>query len=139
MDIYQLKNLSEEERLTVFQGEAMRSEEQVYARQLTEIELSEHKEEFAQNSILTAVIEDEFADVKSNYKAKLEPLKEKRKTLLEAIKTRTVQEAGIVHLLPDYDNQMVYVVTKAGDVLHSRRMKPEERQFQIGHQLNKAI
>lgn len=100
MDIFKLKDLSEDERLTVLLGEAITTEEQVYMKPLSPDELSIKKDELTNAAILKAVIEDELAEIKSQYK----------------------------------DN----IVDPLGNVLSSRRMLPEERQFRISS-LNKAV
>jgi len=139
MDIQRLKELSHEDRISVLQGEALKMEEQVYARFLEDAEISGHKDDLAQTSIMIAVLEDELRDIKATYKDKLEPLRLNLKTSLEAIKTRSVQETGIVYLVPDFDEKKVHVVTGKGDVLYTRPMKPEERQYTTTHTLKAAI
>lgn len=138
MDVYRLKDLSEEERQSVLQGEALTVEEQAYMKPLTPEELAIKKDDLATAAILKAVIEDELAEIKSQYKEKLEPLREKVSEAIEAIKNKAVEVKGHVYKLPDYENQMIHIVDSLGQVLSSRRMLPEERQFRI-QQLNKAM
>lgn len=139
MEIYKLKDLSDEERQTVLQGEAISVEEQAYMKPLTPDELSIKKDDLASAAILKAVIEEELAEIKAQYKEKLEPLREKVTEAIQAIKNKAVEVKGNVYKMADYDNQMIHVVDSMGQVLSSRRMLPEERQFRIPATLNKAM
>lgn len=133
MDVHKLKDLSIEDRQSVLQGEALAIEEQVYMRPLTEEEIGQKKDELVQASLLKAVIEEELKNIKEEFKAKIEPLKDQITDSLTAIKNKAIESKGQVYRLPDYDNQMIHTVDNLGIVLSSRRMLPEERQFRIQH------
>lgn len=139
MDIFKLKDLSEDERLTVLLGEAITTEEQVYMKPLSADELSIKKDELANAAILKAVIEDELAEIKSQYKDKIEPLRNIVSESILAIKNKAVEVKGTVYKLADYENQLIHIVDPLGNVLSSRRMLPEERQFRINTPIQKAI
>lgn len=139
MDIYKLKDLSDDERQTVLQGEALSVEEQAYMKPLSPEELAIKKDDLASAAILKAVIEEELAEIKAQYKDKLEPLREKVTEAIQAIKNKAVEVKGNVYKLPDYENQMIHIIDSMGQVLSSRRMLPEERQFRIPAILNKAV
>jgi hypothetical protein len=138
MDIFKLKDLSEEDRQSVLQGESLTVEEHAYMKPLTQDELSIKKDELANAAILKAVIEDELAQIKAQYKDKIEPLREIVNKSIEAIKNKAIEVKGNVYKLADYDNQMIHMVDPLGNVLSSRRMLPEERQFRIST-INKAM
>lgn len=138
MDIYKLKDLSTEERQTVLLGEAAGSEEQVYLRPLTNEELAITREEHANASILIDELTEQFANVKARHKEEIKPIQQKRKTAIAAIRQKAVQITGRVWKLPDHDNMMMHFVTDDGQVLSSRPMLPQERQYRINN-LNKAM
>lgn len=133
MDVHKLKDLSIDDRQSVLQGEALAVEEQVYMRPLTEDEIGQKKDELVQASLLKAVIEEELKNIKEEFKARIEPLKDQITDSLTAIKNKAIESKGQVYRLPDYDNQMIHTVDVMGVVLSSRRMLPEERQFRIQH------
>ena len=137
MDIYKLKEMSEEDRKSVLESESVSIEEHVYTKPLSPEELAIKKDEFANTAMVQAAILDELAEVKAKYKERLEPLKENIKELLNAIRTKSTTQHGKVFRLADYENQMMHTVDPSGNVLSSRRMLPEERQFRI--QSAKAI
>lgn len=138
MDIYKIKSLSAEERQTILVGESIKTEDQVYMKALTNDELQIRRERIVQVSLLKAVIEDEFQQIKDDFKFKLEPLKDEFSQLLDELRVKMVEVTGKVYTLPDHENQMMHFVDEAGNVLSSRRMLPEERQGRLPftHHLN---
>lgn len=139
MDIYKLKDLSPEERQTVFQGEAVSAEEQVYMKTLTPEELHIKREEMSNASILLDQLQADFKEVKDAHKQEVAPVALKRKLSLEAIRLKAIPIQGKVWLVADHDNKMMHSVTDEGYVLSSRPMLPEERQYRIPATLNKAM
>jgi CRISPR/Cas system-associated protein Cas5 (RAMP superfamily) len=131
MDIYQIKNFSDEERQTLLVGESVKVEEQAYMKALSEEELQIRRERIVQVSLLKAVVEDEFQTVKDEFKMKLDPLKEEFSQLLDELRVKMVEVTGKVYTLPDHENQMMHFIDERGNVLSSRRMLPEERQYRI--------
>jgi hypothetical protein len=131
MDIERLKTLSEQDRKAVLESEALAVEEGKYQKPLTNDEVLYYKDILAENSINQAVILDEFQQVKDTYKERLKPIKEVISESLEAIKTRSIEKEGRLYKLADFEDQMIHKVDESGNVIHSRKMLPEERQFRI--------
>lgn len=131
MDIEHLKKLSPEDRKSVLESEAISIEDGKYEKPLTPDEILYYKDELAQSSINQAVILDEFAEIKEEYKERLKPIKEKISESIQAIKYKSVQREGRLYKLADFDDQMIHKVDELGNVIHSRKMLPEERQFRI--------
>lgn len=131
MDIEKLKTLSDEDRKSVLESEAIAIEDGKYEKPLTADEMLYYKDELAVHSINQAVILDEFAEIKEEFKEKLKPIKEKISESIQAIKYKSVQKEGRLYKLADFDDQMIHKVDSLGNVIHSRKMLPEERQFRI--------
>lgn len=131
MNIENLKNLPAEDRRLVLESEAITVEEGKYEKPLTPDEMLYYKDELAVHSINQAVILDEFAEIKKTFKDKLEPIKEKISESIQAIKYKSIQKEGRLYKMADFDDQMIHKVDEAGNVIHSRKMLPEERQFRI--------
>lgn len=138
MDIYRLKDLSQDERQTVLLGEAVKVEEQSYLKPLTPDELHVRREEMANDSILLNEYEAELKEIKDAFKLKMNPVEKRRDEALEAIRLKSISITGKVFMLADHDNKMIHSVTEDGSVLGSRPMLPEERQYRI-NTLNKAM
>lgn len=131
MDIDRLKSLSELDRKAVLESEALAIEEGKYQKPLSKDEVLYYKDELAENSINQAIILDELSQVKDTYKERLRPLKERISECLSAIKTKSIEQEGRLYKLADFDDQMIHKVDELGNVIHSRKMLPEERQFRI--------
>lgn len=131
MDIDRLKSLSDEDRKAVLESEAIAVEEGTYEKPLSQEELAYYKDELAAKSIDQAVILDEIARIKEQYKERLKPIKEAITEAIKAVKYKSVQKEGRLYKLADFDAQMIHKVDELGNVIHSRRMLPEERQFRI--------
>lgn len=141
MDVYQIKNLPDDERLTLLVGENVKVEEQAYMKALTEEELHIRRERIVQVSLMKAVVEDELQQVKDEFKMKLDPLKSEFSQLLDELRVKMVEVTGKVYTLPDHENQMMHFIDERGNVLSSRRMLPEERQYRMPftQQLNVTV
>jgi hypothetical protein len=131
MDVERLKTLTSEDRKSVLESEAIAIEEGKYEKPLTPDELLFYKDELAVHSINQAVIMDEFAEIKKDFKDRLEPIKEKISESIQAIKYKSIQKEGRLYKLADFEDQMIHKVDEFGNIIHSRIMLPEERQFRI--------
>jgi len=138
MDIHRLKDLSSEERQSVFLGEAEGFEEQVFLKPLSTEELAIIREDHSNSSILLDELTEKFSEVKARHKEEIKPINAKRKSALSAIRLKAIQITGKVWKLPDHDNMLMHFVTDDGQHLSSRPMLPQERQFRITN-INKAM
>lgn len=138
MDINRLKTLSAEDRRSVLESEAIAIEEGKYEKPLTEAEIAFRKDNLAEDSINQAVILDEFQKVKQHFKDRLDPIKEKISLTLREIKFKSVETEGRLYKMADFDDQMIHKVDELGNVIHSRKMLPEERQFRIAAMNHKS-
>lgn len=131
MELEKLKTMSAEDRKAVLESEAIAMEEGKYTKPLTHEEIAFYKDELATNSINQAIILDEFAEIKAEYKDKLEPIKKNISESLHAIKFSAIECDGKLYKMADFDTRMIHKVDELGNVVHSRPMLPEERQFRI--------
>lgn len=131
MDVYKIKDLPDDERQTLLLGESIEVNEQAYMKSLSDDELAVRRERIVQVSLMKAVIEDEYQSIKDNFKMKLDPLKLEFGELLDELRVKMVEITGKVYSLPDHDNQMMHFIDIKGNVISSRRMLPEERQYRI--------
>lgn len=138
MELEKLKDMSQQEREDFFDAHSIKSMTQTYSKPLTEGELRQAQEDFAQLAIEKAREDDEFSKVKEEFKSRIKPLNSKISAKLQAIKNRSVEMSGPVHHIPDYDKHTITVYANDGTFVMSRMMRPEERQMHINHQISKA-
>lgn len=135
MDIYQLKRLPPSERAAILEGEKWT--EEVYQRPLEDHEVADKERELAQACIKEAKILSEKKEAMDGFKERLKPVEKLIVECIEAVKTRQEDVTGPVYTISDFDNKMVHNLDPLGNVLNSRPMRPDERQYAIP--LSKAI
>lgn len=129
MNIYELKKMSASERAAIFEGEEFT--EEVYMQPVDDNVVDEHKTNLAQASLKQRAILEEKKEAMDGFKERLKPLVEEIGQCLDVIKARAIEVTGKIYKIADFDNQMIHNVDPQGNVLGSRRMKPEERQLSI--------
>lgn len=132
MDIYKLKKLTQEERSVILDGESSTSEEQTYHIPMNDEELLVAKDDLAQASLKKAYLDEEIRQAKEVFKMRMEPLTEQISEAIGQLKTKQREVHGRVWSIPDFDNKMMHLVDSLGNVLNSRPLKPEERQYRLG-------
>lgn len=138
MDVNRIKSLSVEDRKAVLESEALAIEEGKYTKPLSPDELLFYKDQLSENSIKQSELLDELGEVKKEFKAKLEPIQNTIKKSLSAVKFKAIECEGRLYKMADFEDQMIHKVDELGNVIHSRKMLPEERQFRIAA-LNQKI
>lgn len=129
MDLNRLKEMTPAERREFLVNHASQIEEGRYTKPLTEEEILAFKDRLAEQSINQAIILDELATVKEEYKNKLKPIQKDISDSLQAIKFKAIDQDGKLYFLQDFDNNMIHKVDEQGNLILSRQMKPEERQY----------
>lgn len=119
------------ERLMVLQENAHKVELTVYQKALTPDELAARREDLADNCIKLNEKEDELNDIKSGFKAEMDPLKKTNKTLLTEIKTRQTSIDGTLFHVANHEDGMMETYDNEGMLISTRRLRPEEKQGTI--------
>jgi hypothetical protein len=119
------------ERLRVLRESAASIEQTTYRKPLTEDELATHREVFTENCIKLNQFEDELNAQKELYKAKMDPVKNVNKNILSEIKTKQTSVTGELFNVPNFDDNMMESFDGAGELIGSRRLRPEEKQANI--------
>lgn len=131
MNIYELKNLTPENRALVIETEAISSENTKYMKPLTPDELTLMKDDFSKIAVQKAILEDELRRIKDDFKLKLQPLADRLGEIIFGLKYSAVEMSGKLFLIPDFENRTIHYVDEAGNVINTRIMKPEERQYRL--------
>ena len=100
-----------------------------YTKPLTESEIQAYKDRLAEQSINQAIILDEFKTVKDEFKKRLKPISDEIAQSLQAIKFKAVDQEGKLFQLQDFDQNIIHEVDEFGNLILSRQMRPEERQY----------
>jgi gas vesicle protein len=121
---------SNEERLRILRDNHD-SEITKYYKQLSQHEMDQRRETLAENSIEHFELSEQLKEVKADFKEKMEPLIRDNHKLMQEIKTGQAEVEGEIFFVPDHDNSMMETYNADGEMIASRRLKPEEKQQRI--------
>ena len=127
-----------EERINVLRNNADKIEQTDYEKELTEEELIAKREEFVDNSIDVSKLEDELAEKKKEYKNKIEPIKLVNRSLQKEIKTKKRWVKGQLFHMANHTDSMMETYDETGELVSSRRLRPDEKQVRMQVVLPKA-
>lgn len=119
------------ERVLMLKNNCDKIDNMTYSKQLDDDELRKEEQDFSELAIKISTIEDEFAQVKSEYTSKLKPLKSIYKSTLNTIQTRQKLVTEEVYCIVDYENLEVGVYNHRGDLIKDRKLTEEEKQLKI--------
>jgi len=125
------QDVPEEKRAQMLSDNADSIEEIGYMKQFTDEEILSMKDDLAEVSININEIDIEKKEVAAEFKHKLEPLTDQKKEILTKIKNKAEFVKEECYKFTDFDNQMVTYYNNLGQVVESRRMRPDERQLKI--------
>ena len=104
-------------------------EDASYFRSFSSEERQEISESFLKDSIEAARVEEELADIKKDFKARLDPIKTSIKVKRTELKNNGREEFGTLYLMDDYENGMMHSVDNNGRIVGSRKMTVKELQL----------
>jgi hypothetical protein len=132
MDVDYLKKLSAHDRKVILSADAVEVIENTkFTKPLTPEEVAFYKSELSDNSILQSEILEEKKNVIIAFKGKLKPIQEKISQSLKAVKYKAIDCEGTLYKMADFDDQKIYTIDTDGNLINSRPMLPQERQFRI--------
>jgi len=132
MDKRIFPDLSGRELIDNLEANADDAEDRTYYVPLSEEEIIELKDKFANLSIRLAKIEERKKMAMDEFKLELAPLIEEKGIILNEIKMGAREEEGIVFKFVDYDQAMVGFYNQQGILVDSRpAMQDERRQLTI--------
>jgi hypothetical protein len=111
-------------------------EERSYTKNLTESELEEKKDEYAEIGIKLSELEEEKKEFLDNFKLKTKEPKTKSGILLNAIKYKSEQVHGKLHLIDDQESGMMYYFDTTGTCVDARPLFKNERQMKLKSVIN---
>lgn len=122
-----MPEVSPEERLRILRDNHD-SENTTYYKQLTQEEMDLRREQLADNSIQYFEMSEELKTIKAGFKEKMEPLTRDNQQIMQELKTGQAEVEGEIFFVPDYDQNMMETYNSDGELIASRRLKPNERQ-----------
>lgn len=109
-----------------------------YVRPLSPDEITEHKSQYVEAGLEKQTLDEELAEIKKDFNAKLKDIKERFKTHGKCIRRKAIEQEGNIYVFRDTDEGRIYEYTEHGQLITDRRMNPEERQLIIPLRKNKT-
>ena len=131
-----LKEMSEKDISDNLESIAYAVEEKSYTKNLSEEEIVEKKDEFAEISLVLDQAEREKKDFLDNLKLKIKQPAEKSKLLLDEIRYKSEQTYGKLHLIDDQEEGMMYSFDRKGMCVDARPLLKNEKQLRMKHVIN---
>lgn len=126
-----MPEIEPQQRLLLLQQNADHIEETTYYKPLTADELDLRREELTDNAIKLSEHEDEKKEIMGEFKVKMDPLIKRNKKLLSECKTRQAEIVGALYYMANHDDGMMETYDAAGELIASRRLRPDEKQKNI--------
>lgn len=102
-----------------------------YTKTLTQDELAEKKDQLADISIRKARLEDERKELMAEMKEKMKEPKEIHSDLIETLKFKSERRDGVLYLIDDQEDEIMYSFDELGTCVDMRPLKPSEKQSRI--------
>lgn len=131
MAIKLLETGTPEEILQTLKENAERVENISYLKDLTEEDLALLKTELAVDSIQLLKLEEAKKDFLIDHKSKVKPLKQQLAFALHRIRTRVEEKDEDAYLIANHEEGLMQFFGASGDLIHSRELRPDERQLRI--------
>ena len=106
-------------------------EERAYTKNLTPEESVEKKDEYSEVGLVLSEIAREKKEAMDAFKARAKQPSEEAKLLLDAIKFKSEQKYGKLHLVDDQENGMMYFFDAKGVCVDARPLDKKERQTRL--------
>lgn len=126
-----LQNLSKKDRLDNLQAMAHSVEETTYYRQLTPSELEVRQEKFIANTMKINDLETKKKSFVATTTSEQKPLKIESVELLQTLQTKSEKVEGVLYHIDDQDEGMMNSYDEDGNLVSSRRLRPDEKQSSI--------
>lgn len=123
--------MSARERRDNLQAMAHSIENTSYYVDLTQDELDVRREKLTDNFIKISDIEAELKLTTKTLKNKQKPLVEENVDLMQTIKTKKEEKAGVLYHVDNQDEGMMMSYDEHGYLVSARRLRPDEKQSSI--------
>lgn len=117
-----------EQRLQVLIDNCDERREEKYMKDLSRDELEIRLQKVAENCIKVNDLEEELKEVKSDFKRRIDPLKNDNKELLTEIKNKKAEFTGL--LFDFMEDGWMNTYDKDGDLVSSRKLNEKEKAQQ---------
>lgn len=131
-------DLSPEQLYETLTMQAYKVEKQTVKKRFTPEELTDLKNELAENTVQIEDAEQDIKDIIEPIKVKLKELKGLRKHLAGKVRKGFDENIEDVFMMDDQENNLMYEYDCEGNLINTRKLSPSEKQASI-RSLNQKI
>lgn len=131
MEKHLFENLDHHSRIQKLSNGCDKVVDHVYFKRFEKDELVQTKDDLSEALIKIDSLEMELADLKAEYKERLDPLKKEGKELLSLIKSKGEMVTEECYVMYDYDEKQAGVYNRMGELVELRPLKGDEYQKTI--------
>lgn len=133
-----LQSLSVIERKRVLDDNSDKIQDGEYFKALTDEELRALRETFTEKAIELSKHKEELKKVQADFKAKIMPVENIMAGLLSSIRSRGNTIQWTLYYMANHDEGMMEVYNVDGELVESRRLRPDEKTQTIKFQTSKS-
>ena len=127
-----LESMSPQQKVNFLRDNAETIEnDKFYQRVLDTEEIQEAERNHTRDSIELTKLNEEFDVVKSDYKVKAKEVKERISVNLQSVRMGMIECKGSLYHFADQEEGMMYTFSQDGDMVESRKLRPNEKQMSI--------
>ena len=131
MEKFMFQDRSPKDREQLLRDNATKVESRTYLRALDPAEVIELQNTYTQKAIELAAADDDLKMHRENYKAIAKPLKVLMGQIIQGVRTGSEEITEDVFLLADMDDQMMCYYNRLGELVYSRPLMQNEKQYSI--------
>lgn len=122
---------SPRDREQLLRDNAVKVENRTYLRALDQSEVIELQNSYTQRAIELANAESELKSARETFKSIAKPIKVEMGEIIQGIRTSSEEITEEVFLLADMDDQIMCYYNKFGELVYSRPLMQNEKQYSI--------
>lgn len=131
MEKFMFQDRSPKDREQLLRDNANKVESRTYLRALDPAEVIELQNTYTQKAIELSAADDDLKMHRENHKAIAKPLKVEMSQIIQGIRTSSEEVTEDVFLLADMDEQMMCYYNRLGELVYSRPLMQNEKQYSI--------
>lgn len=131
MEAHLLQSESHSKRLEALKDSAEKIETFTYPKVLTAEEITKIREDYTQNAIKKAKLDEAKKDFMDNYKTEAQPIANEMKDQMQMIRSKVKEITEQVYHIADQDEGMMGYYNERGVLVYQRPLMPEEKQLRL--------
>lgn len=131
MEQHLLQNEPHQKRLEVLKDSAEKVETFTYPKVLSAEEITKVREDYTQNAIRKAKLDEAKKEYSDNHNAEAKPIANEMKEQMQMIRSKVEEITEQVYHIADQDEGMMGYYNAQGKLVYQRPLLPNEKQLRI--------